>query len=142
MHLLEHPFASITLNGHRRYKRSSSEFHVDISGLSAMPLFDHRSGPSYGTINQMEQHSDDEGEQLLPEQYESGSCSNNNGDIASISEDSVQEGVRKIEAINMTWTTRSLIIAYIRFVSSRSCRRRRIILTFRIAFSSCRFVLP
>ncbi|EAW13833.1 siderochrome-iron transporter MirC [Aspergillus clavatus NRRL 1] len=78
-----------------------------------MPLFDHRSGPSYGTINQMEQHSDDEGEQLLPEQYESGSCSNNNSDIASISEDSVQEGVRKIEAINMTWTTRSLIIAYI-----------------------------
>lgn len=32
------------------------------------------------------------------------------------SENEVQEGVRKIEAINLTWTTRTLIIAYIRLV--------------------------
>lgn len=30
--------------------------------------------------------------------------------------DETQEGVRKIQAINMTWTTRSLIVAFVRFV--------------------------
>jgi MFS family permease len=75
-----------------------------------MPLLDHRTGPSYGTIDQMEQHSDDEGERFLQEQYDTGGFSS---DVTSISEDSVQEGVRKIEAINLTWTARSLVIAYV-----------------------------
>lgn len=30
--------------------------------------------------------------------------------------DEMQEGVQKIEAINMTWTTKSLMVAYIRLV--------------------------
>ena len=85
-----------------------------------MPLLDHRTGPSYGTIDQMEQHSDDEEEQFLPEQDDTGGF---NSDIASISEDSVQEGVRKIEAINLTWTARSLVIAYVRFVRIRHAPR-------------------
>lgn len=38
------------------------------------------------------------------------------------STDGMQEGVRKIEAINLTWTARSLIIAYIRFVRSFGAR--------------------
>ncbi|KAM0096598.1 hypothetical protein ACP6JE_008916 [Aspergillus fumigatus] len=75
-----------------------------------MPFLDHRTGPSYGTIDQMEQHSDDEGERFLQEQCDTGRFSS---DITSISEDSVQEGVRKIEAINLTWTARSLVIAYV-----------------------------
>jgi MFS family permease len=58
----------------------------------------------------MEQHSDDEGERFLQEQYDTGGFSS---DVTSISEDSVQEGVRKIEAINLTWTARSLVIAYV-----------------------------
>ncbi|KAF4252562.1 hypothetical protein CNMCM8689_005262 [Aspergillus fumigatus] len=58
----------------------------------------------------MEQHSDDEGERFLQEQCDTGRFSS---DITSISEDSVQEGVRKIEAINLTWTARSLVIAYV-----------------------------
>jgi hypothetical protein len=78
-----------------------------------MPLLDHRTGPSYGTIDQMEQHSDDEGERFLQGQDDTGGF---NSDITSISEDSVQEGVRKIEAINLTWTVRSLVIAYVRLV--------------------------
>ncbi|GFF43697.1 siderophore iron transporter mirC [Aspergillus udagawae] len=75
-----------------------------------MPLLDHRTGPSYGTIDQMEQHSDDEGERFLQGQDDTGGF---NSDRTSISEDSVQEGVRKIEAINLTWTVRSLVIAYV-----------------------------
>jgi len=62
----------------------------------------------------MEQHSDDEGERFLEGQDDTGGL---NSDISSISEDSVQEGVRKIEAINLTWTARSLVIAYVRFVN-------------------------
>jgi MFS family permease len=58
----------------------------------------------------MEQHSDDEGERFLQGQDDTGGF---NSDITSISEDSVQEGVRKIEAINLTWTVRSLVIAYV-----------------------------
>jgi hypothetical protein len=85
-----------------------------------MPLLDHRTGPSYGTIDQMEQHSDDEGERFLEGQDDAGGF---NSDITSISEESVQEGVRKIEAINLTWTARSLIIAYVRFVYIRHVRR-------------------
>ncbi|KAA8649970.1 siderochrome-iron transporter MirC [Aspergillus tanneri] len=65
-------------------------------------------GPSYGTISQMENHGE-EGDRLLHEGYES----EGNGSTTTSSEDSVQEGVRKIEAINLTWTTKSLVIAYI-----------------------------
>lgn len=77
-----------------------------------MPLVDYRSKVSYGTISQMDQYNDEEGEHLLQAGYEAGG---HDSDVES-SGDSIQEGVRKIEAINLTWTTRSLIIAYIRFV--------------------------
>lgn len=76
-----------------------------------MPLLDNRSGPSYGTLDQMERRNEEERDQLLEGGYDE--CGNNS---ETESLDSVQEGVRKIEAINMTWTTRSLIVAYIRSV--------------------------
>lgn len=79
-----------------------------------MPLRDFFSGPSYGTINNMEQPPpEDEGDQLL----QAGHESDGHGSITTGDDDSVQEGVRKIEAINMTWTTRSLVVAYMRLVS-------------------------
>ncbi|PYI14192.1 siderochrome-iron transporter [Aspergillus japonicus CBS 114.51] len=74
-----------------------------------MPLLDYRSKVSYGTISQMDQYNEEEGEHLLQAGYVAGG---HDSDVES-SGDSVQEGVRKIEAINLTWTTRSLIIAYI-----------------------------
>lgn len=80
-----------------------------------MPHIDIRSGPSYGTLDNMEQQrNDEEGDRLL--HGESGYLSERNldGDDSSVAE--VQEGVRKIEAINMTWTSRTLVVAYIRFV--------------------------
>lgn len=59
----------------------------------------------------------DEEDQLLRDGYLSeGRHDGDNDDDEAYSEDEVQEGVRKIEAINLTWTTRSLIIAYIRLV--------------------------
>ncbi|KAF9883200.1 hypothetical protein FE257_003857 [Aspergillus nanangensis] len=75
-----------------------------------MPLRDYFSGPSYGTIDTMEQqNNEDEGERLL---QATGYESDDHGSVTTSSDDSVQEGVRKIEAINMTWTTRSLVVAY------------------------------
>lgn len=57
-----------------------------------------------------------EREQLLEEGYET------EGESSGVSTlDETQEGVRKIEAINMTWTARSLIVAYIRFVCAVPC---------------------
>lgn len=76
-----------------------------------MPLLDPRSGPSYGAIEQRDDNSnmDEERDQLLQNGYET------EGDISSLeTPDEAQAGVLKIEAINMTWTTRSLIIAYVR----------------------------
>lgn len=78
-----------------------------------MPLLDIHAGPSYGTIDRMDNHGE-EGERLLQAGYES----EGNGSTITSSEDSVQEGVRKIEAINLTWTTKSLVVAYIRFVDA------------------------
>jgi hypothetical protein len=75
-----------------------------------MPLVDPRSAPSYGTIEQ-ENNMDAERDQLLAEDYDT------HGESGGVSTpDETQEGVLKIEAINMTWTTRSLIVAYVRFV--------------------------
>lgn len=73
-----------------------------------MAPLDVDSGPSYGTVDRTEGADDGERERLLPE--------SDSTDIETSSTDEVQEGVRKIEAINMTWTTRSLIIAYVRYV--------------------------
>lgn len=74
-----------------------------------MPLIDPRSGPSYGTIEH--DNMDAERDQLLAEDYDT------HGEPSGVSTpDETQEGVLKIEAINMTWTTRSLIVAYVRFV--------------------------
>ncbi|KAE8134638.1 major facilitator superfamily domain-containing protein [Aspergillus pseudotamarii] len=73
-----------------------------------MPLLDAHSGPSYGTLDQMERRDQHEGEQLLPAGYESD---DHGSEITS--DDSVQEGVRKIEAISLTWTTKSLVVAYV-----------------------------
>lgn len=76
-----------------------------------MPLIDHRSGPSYGAMEHERNAMDFEREELLQEEYET------EGESSGVSTSSeTQEGVRKIEAINMTWTTRSLIVAYVRFV--------------------------
>jgi hypothetical protein len=87
-----------------------------------MPLLDPRSGPSYGAIEQehdrdrdthRSQEQDQERDRLLQDEY----LYQTDGEDSEISSlDEAQEGVRKIEAINMTWTTRSLIIAYVRFV--------------------------
>lgn len=77
-----------------------------------MPLLDARDAPSYGTIEQDEFESHEE-EQLLQNGYDT------DGELRDGSIlDEAQEGVRKIEAINMTWTTRSLMIAYFRSVLS------------------------
>lgn len=52
-----------------------------------------------------------ERDQLLQEDYEI------EGQSSGLSTpDEVQEGVQKIEAINLTWTTKSLMVAYVRFV--------------------------
>lgn len=75
-----------------------------------MPLLDARDAPSYGTISR-EEDSVNEEEQLLQYSYDV------DGDQDTSSLDETQDGVRMIEAINMTWTTRSLMIAYFRFVS-------------------------
>lgn len=77
-----------------------------------MAPLDVSSGPSYGTVEQTEQSNDDEREQLLSETDPIAS------EVDSI--DGLQEGVQKIEAINLTWTTRSLIIAYVRYVGHLS----------------------
>ncbi|KAL3467421.1 major facilitator superfamily domain-containing protein [Aspergillus heterothallicus] len=73
-----------------------------------MPLLEP-GATAYGTFDDMRRDTEQqEGEHLLPEGYES-----DDGASAVTSVDSVQEGVRKIEAINLTWTTRSLAIAYV-----------------------------
>lgn len=80
-----------------------------------MPLLDPRSGPSYGAIEQRDYigNMDEEGDQLLQNEFEN----EGEGELSSVeTEGEAQEGVLKIEAINMTWTTRSLMVAYIRFV--------------------------
>ena len=74
-----------------------------------MPLLDERTGPSYGTIEQPESEMDSERDELLQGGYETEGEST---EVSSMEE--AQEGVRKIEAINMAWTTRSLIVAYVR----------------------------
>lgn len=83
-----------------------------------MPLLDPRSGPSYGAIEQendrgRDTHRDQERDRLFQDEYHY-ETDGEDSEISSL--DEAQEGVRKIEAINMTWTTRSLIIAYVRFV--------------------------
>ncbi|KAL3497032.1 siderophore iron transporter mirC [Aspergillus germanicus] len=72
-----------------------------------MPLLEP-GATAYGTFDDMRRDTEHEGENLLPEGYES-----DDGASAVTSVDSVQEGVRKIEAINLTWTTRTLAIAYV-----------------------------
>ena len=78
-----------------------------------MPLIESRAVPSYGAIETQDHTTmeDHEREGLLRDDYETeGEASS----ASSISE--AQEGVRKIEAINMTWTARSLMVAYVRLV--------------------------
>ncbi|KAJ5123539.1 hypothetical protein N7448_009636 [Penicillium atrosanguineum] len=72
-----------------------------------MPLIDPRTGPSYGTIEQ-DNNMDAERDQLLADGYDT------QGEESDLSTpDETQEGVRKIEAINMTWTSKSLLVAYV-----------------------------
>ena len=74
-----------------------------------MPLLEPGTSATYGTFHDDDMRRDTEVEEerlLTADGYVS--------DDASSTVDSVQEGVRKIEAINLTWTTKSLIIAYIR----------------------------
>ncbi|KAJ0417028.1 siderophore iron transporter mirC [Aspergillus carlsbadensis] len=72
-----------------------------------MPLLEPGT-TAYGTFDDMRRDTEHEGENLLPEGDES-----DDGASAVTSVDSVQEGVRKIEAINLTWTTRTLAVAYV-----------------------------
>lgn len=89
-----------------------------------MPLIDPRSGPSYGATEndhprlgdrERDQERDQERDRLLQDGYPYHTHTEGE-DSETSSLDEALEGVRKIEAINMTWTTRSLIIAYVRFV--------------------------
>ncbi|KAL4901900.1 hypothetical protein BDW74DRAFT_67763 [Aspergillus multicolor] len=73
-----------------------------------MPLLEPAT-TAYGTFGDMRRDTEEEGERLLT----TDGYVSDDGGSAVTSVDSVQEGVRKIEAINMTWTTRSLVIAYI-----------------------------
>jgi hypothetical protein len=79
--------------------------------ITEMPLLDPRSGPSYGTMEQEDNQVDNERELLLQDDYEVEAQPS-----GMSTPDKMQEGVAKIEAINLTWTTRSLMIAYVRFV--------------------------
>ncbi|KAJ6008025.1 hypothetical protein N7540_012001 [Penicillium herquei] len=75
-----------------------------------MPLLDARDGPAYGTISQEDNQTnmqEPERDQLL-DGYDT---EEDRSDVSTMGE--AQEGVRKIEAINMTWTSRSLMIAYV-----------------------------
>ncbi|KAJ5721079.1 uncharacterized protein N7483_009013 [Penicillium malachiteum] len=75
-----------------------------------MPLLDARDGPAYGTIWQEDNQTnmqEPERDQLL-DGYDT---EEDRSDVSTMGE--AQEGVRKIEAINMTWTSRSLMIAYV-----------------------------
>lgn len=84
-----------------------------------MPLLDPRSGPSYGAIEQRDHigNMDEERDQLLQNGFVNENENEGESELSSIeTEGEAQEGVLKIEAINMTWTTRSLMVAYIRFV--------------------------
>lgn len=85
-----------------------------------MPLIDPRAGPSYGTMEHEDANSEAyEREELLQEEYD---AEDETSAVSTLSE--TQEGVRKIQAINMTWTTRSLVVAYVRFVCLCSLPRK------------------
>jgi hypothetical protein len=75
-----------------------------------MPLPGLRSGPSYDAIEQTDgiMDNEDERDQLLEDDSSS--------DTSTPLDGGLQEGVQKIEAISVTWTTRSLIVAYVRWV--------------------------
>ncbi|KAJ5138969.1 uncharacterized protein N7515_003817 [Penicillium bovifimosum] len=73
-----------------------------------MPLLDPPPGPSYGTIEYENAEMDTERDQLLQDGYE---VEDQSDEVSTL--DGVQEGVRKIEAINLTWTTKSLMVAYV-----------------------------
>ncbi|KAL4927378.1 siderochrome-iron transporter MirC [Aspergillus undulatus] len=75
-----------------------------------MPLLEPETAATYGTFNDdMRRDTEAEEEHLLT----TDGYVSDDGSSAVTSVDSIQEGVRKIEAINLTWTTRSLVIAYI-----------------------------
>jgi hypothetical protein len=76
-----------------------------------MPLLDPRSGPSYGTIEHENAKMNTERDQLLQDDHEAEGQSD---ELSTLEE--MQEGVRKIEAINLTWTTKSVMVAYVRLV--------------------------
>lgn len=68
---------------------------------------------SYGTTaNPEHAMGDQEEEDRLLYPHSVYEPDNETGDGSSIGSD-VQDGVRKIEAINLTWTQRSLMIAYL-----------------------------
>lgn len=69
---------------------------------------------SYGTVNTEEQSMGDQEEDrlLYTHSVYEPDIDPGTGDDSSIGSD-VQDGVRKIEAINLTWTQRSLLIAYL-----------------------------
>lgn len=80
-----------------------------------MASLDVSARPSYGTVDQAGQDDGERDQLLLVSEADMASSE-------ADSTDGMQEGVRKIEAINLTWTARSLIIAYIRFVRSFGAR--------------------
>jgi hypothetical protein len=72
---------------------------------------------SYGTVNTDNSMGDQEEDRLLyPHSVYEPDTDIGTEDEGSIGS-SVQDGVRKIEAINLTWTQRSLMIAYVGWVA-------------------------
>lgn len=67
-------------------------------------------------MERQERSSDDEGEGLLLREGGTGGSDWESEHVRRPETSSeAQEGVRMIEAVSLTWTTRSLVIAYIRY---------------------------
>lgn len=77
----------------------------------------HRSATLYGGLEPRgRSSSDDEGERLLLREGDTPPDWEAEGLQHPEPPSEAQEGVRMIEAVNLTWTARSLCVAYIRSV--------------------------
>jgi hypothetical protein len=79
-----------------------------------MNIQDETYSPSYGTCESDEQPSDREDIRLLNPDNRDDVSDTEEEDTSS--NNNIQDGVVKIEAISQTWTQRSLIVAYLGFV--------------------------
>jgi hypothetical protein len=97
---------------------------------------------SYGTVNTNNSMRDREEDRLLyPHSVYEPDTDIGTEDEGSIGS-SVQDGVRKIEAINLTWTQRSLMIAYLGWASFVYTSVGNILTGLFAGYFSWRFVLP